>query len=69
MLLTLIIKLILPEADLQMIIIVFAIISASYTIPGGLSSAINAELIQAIILILGSVILTIFCFQQGGDYF
>lgn len=65
----LIIKLILPEADLQMIIIVFAIISASYTIPGGLSSAINAELIQAIILILGSVILTIFCFQQGGDYF
>ena len=37
----LIIKLILPDADLQLIIIVFAIIAASYTIPGGLSSAIN----------------------------
>lgn len=65
----LIIKLVLPEADLQLIIIVFAIISASYTIPGGLSSAINAELIQAIILIIGSILLTFFCFQQGGDYF
>jgi solute:Na+ symporter, SSS family len=65
----LIIKLILPEADLQTIIIVFAIIAASYTIPGGLSSAINAELIQAVVLILGSVLLTFFCFRQGGDYF
>ena len=36
----LIIKLILPDADLQLIIIVFAIIAASYTIPGGLSSAL-----------------------------
>ena len=65
----LIIKLILPEADLQLIIIVFAIIAASYTIPGGLSSAINAEIIQAAILILGSVILTVICFMQGGEYF
>lgn len=65
----LIIKLILPEADLHLIIFIFAIISASYTIPGGLSSAINAELIQAVILIIGSVLLTFFCFQQGGDYF
>ena len=65
----LIIKLILPDADLQLIIIVFAIIAASYTIPGGLSSAINAELIQAVILILGSILLTFNCFQQGGDFF
>lgn len=65
----LIIKLILPEADLHLIIFIFAIISASYTIPGGLSSAINAELIQAVILIIGSVLLTFFCFQQGCDYF
>jgi len=65
----LIIKLIFPAADLQLIVIIFALIAASYTIPGGLSSAINAELIQAIILILGSVLLTYFCFIQGGDYF
>ena len=64
-----IIKLVLPEVDLHLIIVVFAIIAASYTIPGGLSSAINAELIQAVVLILGSVLLTYFCFSQGGDYF
>ncbi|MDR0938226.1 MAG: sodium/solute symporter [Mediterranea sp.] len=65
----LIIKLILPEADLRLIIIVFAAIAASYTIPGGLSSVIKTELIQAIILIVGSVILTLFCFREGGAYF
>jgi len=65
----LIIKLIYPTADLQLIIIVFAAFAASYTIPGGLSSVIKTELIQAVILIIGSFILTIFCFSKGGDYF
>lgn len=65
----LIIKLIFPAADLRLIIIIFAIIAASYTIPGGLSSAISAEIIQAVILIVGSIILTIACFANGGaDY-
>ena len=65
----LIIKLVFPAADLQLIILVFALLAASYTIPGGLSSAINAELIQAVILIVGSVILTFACFAGGGvDY-
>lgn len=65
----LIIKLVYPEADMQTLVIVFALICASYTIPGGLSSAINAELIQAIILILGSIVLTVICFERGGNYF
>ena len=65
----LIIKLVFPAADLQLIILIFAILAASYTIPGGLSSAINAELIQAVILIVGSIILTFACFANGGvDY-
>ena len=62
----LIIKLLFPQADLQLIILIFALLAASYTIPGGLSSAINAELIQAVILILGSVVLTVACFARGG---
>ncbi|MEG0807022.1 MAG: sodium:solute symporter [Alistipes sp.] len=62
----LILKLLFPEANLLLIIAIFAIIAASYTIPGGLSSAINAELIQAIILIVGSILLTAMCFAQGG---
>lgn len=65
----LIIKLVLPEADLHWIIFAFALLAASYTIPGGLSSAIHAELIQAVILLLGSALLTYCCFRQGGDYF
>ncbi len=65
----LILKLIMPDLDLQVIIIIFALIAASYTIPGGLSSAINAEIIQAGILIVGSIALTVICFMQGGDYF
>ena len=62
----LIIKLLFPAADIRLIILIFAVIAASYTIPGGLSSAINAELIQAVILIVGSVILTVVCFARGG---
>ena len=62
----LIIKLIIPEADLQIIIIIFAIFVASYTIPGGLSSAINVELVQAVILIIGSIILTWLISVHGG---
>ncbi len=65
----LIIKLIFPTADLQVIILIFAAISASYTIPGGLSSVIKTEIIQAVILIAGSLLLTWFCFREGGDYF
>ena len=65
----LIIKLIMPDADIQLIVVIFALIVASYTIPGGISSAINAEIIQAVVLIVGSILLSIFCFIQGGDYF
>lgn len=62
----LIIKLILPEVGLQLIIIVFALAVASYTIPGGLSSAISAEIIQAFILIVGSIVLTWLAMVNGG---
>ena len=40
------IQLIFPEANTQIVIFCIAIVVASYTIPGGLSSAINAELVS-----------------------
>lgn len=64
----LIIRLIFPEADLSTIIYIMAIIAGSYTIFGGLSSAINAELVQAVILIIGSVILSYLCFAEIGGW-
>lgn len=66
----LIVKLLVPDVDIQIIVFVFAILAASYTIPGGLSSAINAEIIQAGILIVGSVLLALFVSFSGGfEYF
>lgn len=62
----LIIKLLVPAVDIQIIVIIFAVLAASYTIPGGLSSAINAEIIQAVILIAGSVLLAVFVTLSGG---
>lgn len=65
---SLIIKMIFPEVDLFTIIIIMAIIAGSYTIIGGLSSAINADMIQAVILIIGSAILYFFALHEIGGW-
>lgn len=64
----LIIKMIIPEADLMWIIIVMGLVAGSYTIIGGLSSAVNADFIQALILIVGSSILVFFAFDEIGGW-
>lgn len=64
----LIIQLIIPDLSIQLIVIILAVAAASYTIPGGLSSAISAELVQAVILIAGSVILTFYAVENVGDW-
>jgi len=63
-----IIKLIIPDSDLQTTILVLALITGLYTIPGGLSSAIKAELVQAVILIIGSVILSYLTVSEIGGW-
>lgn len=64
----LIIKLIFPEADLFWIIIIMAAVAGSYTIIGGLSSAINADIVQAAVLIIGSTILYFFALDSIGGW-
>lgn len=65
----LIVKLLLPEADIRIIVLFFAALAASYTISGGLSSAINAEILQASILLVGSILLAVWVAASGGfDY-
>ena len=61
-------KIIFPQLDIQIIVIIAAIIVASYTIPGGLNSVIKTEVIQAIILIVGSVILAIIAQHNVGGW-
>jgi solute:Na+ symporter, SSS family len=63
-----VLKIIFPELPSWMLIMVLAFAAAAYTIPGGLNSAIQAEVVQAILLIFGSILLTYFAFSQVGGW-
>lgn len=64
----LIIKMIFPEADLIWVIIIMAVVAGCYTIIGGLSSAIKADVIQSVILIIGSAVLYFFAIHEIGGW-
>jgi len=64
----LILKIIFPDIDSWIIIAALAVSAAIYTIPGGLSSAVHTEVVQAVILVIGSCILTWFCFAEVGGW-
>ncbi|MEM6804109.1 MAG: sodium/solute symporter, partial [Bacteroidota bacterium] len=57
-----------PDTPSYVIIILLAIAAAAYTIPGGLSSVVHTEVIQAILLIIGSIILTYFTLEAVGGW-
>ncbi len=61
-----VLTLLFPSMDSTLILIILAVAAAAYTIPGGLNSVIQTEVIQAILLILGSCLLTYFAFDQLG---
>ncbi|MEM6522408.1 MAG: sodium:solute symporter [Bacteroidota bacterium] len=64
----LILKIIFPEVDSWIIISFLAFAAAAYTIPGGLSSVVHTEVIQAVLLVFGSILLTYFCFSEVGGW-
>ncbi len=64
----LILKIIFPELNSAVIIAMLAFAAAAYTIPGGLSSVVHTEVIQAVLLIAGSMVLTYFCFSEVGGW-
>lgn len=59
-------KLVFPEASIFTLSVIFAIVVAAYTIPGGLSAAIRVDLMQGIFLLVGSIVLTFFAVENGG---
>ncbi len=63
---SIVLKLLFPEISTPVIIIILAVAAAAYTIPGGLNSVIQTEVIQAILLIIGSCLLTYFAFSELG---
>ena len=64
----LILKIIFPGVPSWVIIAFLALAAAAYTIPGGLSSVVHTEVIQAVLLICGSCVLTYFCFKEVGGW-
>ncbi|WP_411030080.1 sodium:solute symporter [Spongiimicrobium sp. 3-5] len=63
---SIVLKLLFPEISSTTIIILLAVAAAAYTIPGGLNSVIQTEVIQAVLLIIGSCLLTYFAFDELG---
>jgi solute:Na+ symporter, SSS family len=59
-------KLVFPETSILTLSIMFAIVVAAYTIPGGLSAAIRVDLMQGIFLLVGSMVLTYYATYNGG---
>lgn len=65
---SIILQIIFPTLPPWMVIGLLAIAAAAYTIPGGLNSVIQTEVVQAILLILGSCILTYYAFDRVGGW-
>jgi SSS family solute:Na+ symporter len=64
----LVINLIFPDLTLFQIIIGLALIAGLYTITGGLSSVMYTDAVQAVILIIGSTLITVFAYNAIGGW-
>ena len=65
---TVILKLLFPNLTTFAIVSILALAAAAYTVPGGLNSVIQTEVIQAILLIFGSCLITYFAFDAIGGW-
>lgn len=65
---TLIFQLLFPETPPWVIVTMLAVATAIYTIPGGLSSVVHTEVIQAILLIIGSMVITYMALDKAGGW-
>jgi SSS family solute:Na+ symporter len=65
----LMVQLVFPGADLSTVIWGIAILAASYTLIGGLSAVMWVDLIQSVVLFIGSIILTCIAFAKAGGWY
>ena len=65
---TVILKLLFPSLSTFAIVAILAVAAAAYTVPGGLNSVIQTEVIQAILLIIGSCLITYYTFNSIGGW-
>jgi SSS family solute:Na+ symporter len=64
----LILKLIFPSVPPWLMIAILAFLTAAYTIPGGLSSVVHTEVVQAVLLLAGSIVLSAITFYKIGGW-
>ena len=64
----LVIQIIFPQVALWQSILALAILSGLYTIAGGLKAVVFTDAFQAIILVIGSIIITILAFIKVGSW-
>lgn len=64
----LVIQLLFPEVPFLLSVLVLAIVAGLYTITGGLKAVVYTDLIQAILLLLGSVLITVIAFNRIGSW-
>jgi SSS family solute:Na+ symporter len=64
----LVVQLIFPSVALWQSILILAIFSGLYTIAGGLKAVVYTDAIQAVLLVLGSVLLTILAYIKIGSW-
>ncbi|MCC6463262.1 MAG: sodium:solute symporter [Saprospiraceae bacterium] len=61
-------KLVYPEANTFLIVLLLAMFAAGYTIFGGLSSVMRTEMVNTIILLISAVILAFIVYDKAGGY-
>jgi SSS family solute:Na+ symporter len=64
----LVIQIILPQIELWQSILALAVLSGLYTIAGGLKAVVFTDAFQAVILVIGSIIITILAFIKVGSW-
>ena len=64
----LVIQIIFPQIELWQSILVLAVLSGLYTIAGGLKAVVFTDAFQAIILVIGSIIITVLAFIKVGSW-
>lgn len=63
-----VLKLMFPGIPSWVVIVVLAFAAAAYTIPGGLNAVIQTEVLQAILLVAGSCMITYYAFDEVGGW-
>jgi len=64
----LILKLVFPSIPIWQTITILAVLAGGYTVVGGLSAVMITDTIQAVLLLLGSLLISVFAFKEVGGW-